>query len=125
MASTQELSVAAVANGLLAACSAAWSLQQQINALSAAWTNLTAANMLNAFNTAPLTTTGGLGTADTTPVTTHPIDTRTAPGSELAISVSSTQLAGMLTGLQGIASVIGGSAVSANGALAQLMALTH
>lgn len=123
--STQENQVATTANSIIQLLAAAYQLQQQINAVSSAWTNLSAATKLNAFPTAPLSSTGGLGTADGSSVTTDPIDTRVAPGTQIVMAVSATQIAGMLTGLQGIASVVGGSAVSANGALAQLIALTH
>ena len=123
MATTQELQVAALANNLISFAAQAISLQQQIDVASAAWTNLSAATKLNAFNTAAGTTTGGLGTADGSPVDTDPIDTRTAPGSELNRAISATNIAGILTGLQGISSVIKGNAVSANGAWPQLAAL--
>lgn len=121
---TQETQVAQVANQIIALTAALSGIQQQINALSASWTNLSAATKLNAFPTAAMTPTGGIGTVDSSPVTTDPINTSIAPGSELSRAISSTSLAGLLTYLQGVASAIGGNAVSANGAATQLVALT-
>lgn len=120
---TQETQVANIANTMLALVSGAYSLQQQINQLSTQWTNLSAANALNAFPTAPLLTTGALGTADVSPNVAHPIDTRTTDGGLINRAVSANNLASMLTLLQGIASVIGGTAVGANGAAPSLVAL--
>jgi hypothetical protein len=121
---TQETQVAALANTIINLASSLYGIQQQITAVSAAWTNLSAANKLNAFPTAALTTTGGIGTADGTPVTTNPINTGTLPGSEISRAISSANIAGLLTYLQGVSSAIGGTAVSANGAATQLVALT-
>jgi len=122
---TLEVQVATLANTLIQLGASAISLQTQINLASSAWTNLGAANLLNAFNTAGATSTGGLGTADGSPNTAHPIDTRTAPGSELIQAISANNIASLLTALQGISSCIGGSAVSANGATVSILALTH
>lgn len=116
--------VANVANQLIALASGLYSIQQQINAASAAWTNLGAAVKLNAFPTAAVTTTGGIGTVDGAPVVTNPINVNVLPGSEINRAISSTSLAGLLTYLQGMSTAIGGGAVSANGAAAQLVALT-
>jgi hypothetical protein len=121
---TQETQVAAVANSLISLASGLYSIQQQINQVSSAWTNLSAANKLNAFPTAPLTTTGGIGTPDGTPVVSNPINTGVLPGTEINRAISANDLASLLTYLQGISSAIGGSAVSANGAAAQLVAKT-
>lgn len=121
---TQETQVAAVANSLISLASGLYSIQQQINQVSSAWTNLSAATKLNAFPTAALTTTGGIGTADGSPVVANPINTGVLPGSEINRAISANDLASLLTYLQGISSAIGGSAVSANGAAAQLVAKT-
>jgi hypothetical protein len=123
--STQQDQVAAVANNLISLLAQADSLRNAINAASGDWTNLTVATRINAFPTAPLNSTGGLGTPDGTPVVANPIDTRVAPGTLLTKAVSPNNIAGMLTGLQGIAAAVNGQAVSANGALAQLIALTR
>lgn len=123
--STQQDQVVGVANTLLNLASQLWSIQQQINAASAAWTNLGVAAKVNAFPTAPLTPTGGPGTADSSPVVANPIDTRVAPGSALSVAISPNNLASLLTFLQGISTAIGGGAVSTNGAAVQLVALTH
>lgn len=122
---TQETQVAGLANQIINLTSALDGVRLQINALSSEWTNISAATKLNAFPTAPLTTTGGIGgTPDGTPVTTNPINTGVAPGSLVTRAISASNIAGLLTYLQGVASAIGGSAVSANGAAAQQIALT-
>lgn len=121
---TQETQVDSIANTIINLTSAVDGIRQQINAVSAAYTNLSAATKLNNFPTAPLTTTGGLGTADASPVVTNPIDTRTVIGGGISRAVSANNLAGMMTGLQGIATVINGGSVAANGAWQQLVALT-
>lgn len=123
--STQQDQVVNNANTLLNLASQAWSLKQQIDVASAAWTNLGVASKVNAFPTAPATSTGGLGTADGSPVVANPIDTRVAPGSALSVAISPNNLASLLTFLQGLSTAIGGGAVSANGAAVQLVALTH
>lgn len=123
--STQQDQAVGVANQLLNLTSQLWSIQQQINNASAAWTNLGVAAKVNAFPTAPLTTTGGLGTADVTPTVANPIDTRVSPGSLLSVAISPNNLASILTYLQGISTAIGGGAVSINGAAVQLVALAH
>lgn len=121
---TQETQVANVANQLIALASGLYSIQQQINAASTAWTALGAATKLNAFPTAAITTTGGLGTADGSAVTTNPINTGVSPGSQINRAISSNNLAGLLTYLQGISTAIGGGSIATNGAAAQLVALT-
>lgn len=120
---TQETQVANIANTMLALVSGAYSLQQQINQLSTQWTNLSAANALNAFPTAPLLTTGALGTADVSSNVAHPIDARTVDGGLINRAVSANNLASMLTLLQGISAAISGTAVGANGAAPSLIAL--
>jgi len=122
---TLEQQVSTLANTLIQLGASAVALKKQIDDSSAAWTNLGAANLLNNFNTAAATSSGGLGTADATPNVTHPIDTRTGSGSQLVQAMSSTQLATLLTSLQGISSVIGGAAVAINGATVPTLALTH
>lgn len=123
--STQQDQVVGVANQLLNLTSQLWSIQQQINNASAAWTNLGVAAKVNTFPTAPLTSTGSLGTADGSPVVANLIDTRVSPGNAVSVAISSNNLASLLTFLQGISTAIGGGAVSANGAATQLVALTH
>lgn len=120
---TQEAQTAGVANGIIACVAQCQGLKLQIDALSTQWTNLSVANMLNAFNTAASTTTGGIGTVDGSPNVAHVINTAVAPGSELSRAISANNIAAMLTFLQGVSSAIGGSAVSANGAAVSLIAL--
>ena len=119
---TQETLTANVANQMIALAGALANMQTQINAASAAWTNLGMAAKLNAFPTAALTTTGGLGAADGSPVNTNPINISIAPGSQLNRAFSANNFATLLTYLQGISAAIGGSAVGANGAAVQIVA---
>lgn len=120
---TQETQVAAVANQIINLTSAMSGIQQQISAASSAWTNLSAATKLNAFPTAAVTTTGGIGIVDTAPANGNPINTSVAPGTQISRAISANNIAAMLTFLQGISTAIGGGAVSVNGAATQLVAL--
>lgn len=120
---TQEQKVAAVANLMISATAQLATLNATISTISSAWTNLGAANKLNAFPTAALTTTGGLGAADGSPNVANPINTGVTIGNEIVVAISANSLAGLLTYLQGVQSAMNGSAVSANGAAAQLVAL--
>lgn len=122
---TQETQVAGLANQIIALSAGLYGMQQQINTLSAEWTNLSAGTKINAFPTAALTTTGGLSpTPDGSSNVANPINTSVSPGTLLSRAISPNDLAGLLTFLQGAALVIGGSAVSANGAAVQLIAKT-
>lgn len=125
MAITPETQTANTANQIIALSSACVGLATQINTVSAAWTNGTVATKLNAFPTAPLLTTGALDVADGTPNTAHPIDVRMSPGSDISRAISANDIASLLTVLQGVANVIGGMAVSLNGAAVQLLAKTQ
>lgn len=97
--------------------------KQRLDALSAQWTNLSVANKVNAFATAPLLTTGQLGTADGSPNTANPVDTRVTP--TVMFPISANNFAGIMTYLTGISAAIGGTAVGANGAAPQLLAITQ
>jgi hypothetical protein len=124
--STPQEQVATVANTIISLLAQADALRMSINAASTDWTNMGVANRINAFPTAPLTSTGALGTPDASPVNANPIDTRITPGSLLNKTISAQNIASMLTGLQGIAAVVNGQAVpGANAGLAQLIALTR
>lgn len=120
---TQQTQVANVVNNMISLTQQLYAIQSQIGQVSAAWTNLSAANKLNAFPTAPLTSTGDLGTTDVTSVTSNPIDTRAGSGALLARAISANNLASLLTYLQGVQNAINGTAVSLNGAAPQLVAL--
>ena len=124
MAITPETQAADVANRIIGVAAQLNGIAQQIAAISAQWTNGTVATKLNAFPTAPLLTTGALGTADGSPNTANPIDTRTTDGALINRAISATTLAGLLTYLQGIGTAIGGGAISANGASVQQVAQT-
>ena len=58
MATTAELQVAALINNMIALAGQSVALQRAIDVVSSQWTNLAAANKVNAFNTAASTTTG-------------------------------------------------------------------
>jgi hypothetical protein len=120
---TQETQVANVANTIIMLAAQANALATQIVAVSTQWANLSVANKLDNFPTAAVLATGALGTADTLPVTTNPIDVRVSPGSDIVRAISASDIASVLTGLEGVQSAIGGGAVAANGALVQLFAL--
>lgn len=122
MSTTRETQAAGVANLILQLVAQAQSLKLSIDQASATWTNLSVANMINAFPSAPTLTTGALGTADGTPNVANVIDTRTVDGALLLRAISANDIASMLTFLQGVSSCIGGSAVSANGAAVSLIA---
>jgi len=119
---TQQTQAANVANTLLSLLAQAASLQAQIDAMSTQWTNLGVANMINAFPTATVFTTGGLNAADGTPNVAHVIDTRTTDGALINRAISANDIASVLTSLQGISNVVKGQAVSANGATVSLVA---
>ena len=120
---TQQDQAIAVANSLISLVGQATSLAAQIAAATSAWTNLSAATKLNALSTAAALTTGGLGTADGSPVTSDPVDTRVSGQGGLSRAMSANNIASLVTYLQGVQSDIGGSADSANGAAVQLQAL--
>lgn len=119
----QEAQAADIANSIIQITATLYGMSQQINQLNAQWTNLSVANKLNAFPTAPLLATGAIGTADGTPVVTNPINTGVAPGSLVHRPISPSNFASLLTYINGVSAAISGSAVSANGAAAQLTAL--
>lgn len=120
---TQEQRVSALAMQMVNTTSQLYAIGQTIGQMSTLWTNLSAANKLNAFPTAALSTTGGIGTPDGSPNPANPININASPGSELTLAISANNLASLLTYLQGVQSAIGGSSVSVNGAAAQLVAL--
>lgn len=120
---TQEIQAANLANTMIALVAELQQIATAVTSCSNQWTNLSAANLLNAFPTAPLSSTGGIGSADGSPNTAHPINVTVSPGSEINRAISANNLASMLTYLQGVQSAINGSAVSANGAALQLLAL--
>lgn len=122
MATTRQTQAADVANGIIGLVAQAQNLKASIDALSSRWTNLSVANMVNAFPTAPTLTNGALGTADVTPNVVNVIDVRTVDGALIGRAISANDIASMLTFLQGLSTCIGGGAVSANGAAASLTA---
>lgn len=121
--STQQDQTIAVANQLFTLANNLSGIASQIAVVSSTWSNLSAANKLNAMATAAAATTGGLGSADGSSVVTNPIDTRVSGQASLSKAISANNISSILTFLQGVQSAINGSAVSANGAAPQLLAL--
>lgn len=114
-----------VVNRIIALTAQLHDIKRQVDDAAGQWTNISAANNLANFPTAPLLTTGELGTADVAPNVAHVVDTRVAgTGALISRAVSANDVAGMLGVLQGISTAIGGGAVSANGAAVQLIAKT-
>lgn len=122
MSVTLETQVAGIMNTVLGLVAQASDLKVAIDRLSATWSSLGGGTAANAFPTAASTTTGGLGTADATPVSTHVIDTRVAPGTLVNRAVSPSDLGAMLTYLQGLSSAINGTAIAANATAPNLLA---
>lgn len=84
----------------------------EIQAINA---NTPLGNLWNALNTTALAGDGSLGTADATPVTTHPVDPRVYPALNRG-QVSATQLASGLALVLAFDQLMAGTAVSSNGA---------
>ena len=80
------------------------------------------AGILSAFPTAPLSADGSLGTPDATPDTSHPIDTRTPAGELLSRAFTANDAVALLNALGGVANVIRGQALTANGQTPTLIA---
>jgi hypothetical protein len=108
---TQQGQTIANANTIIGLTQSLQALYLQIRAASEAWTDDATANQLNALPTAPYKTDGSLGTADTTPNTANPIDTRII--TTLSRTVSANSVASMLTILQNVKTYVEGGAVAA------------
>lgn len=121
--STQQDQAIAVANQLVTLVNQLTGIATQISTASATWTNLSAANKINALSTAAALPTGGLGSADVSPTVTNPVDTRVSGQGNLSKAMSANNIAALVTYLTGVQSAINGSAVGANGTAVQLQAL--
>jgi hypothetical protein len=117
---TQATQTIVTVNSILSLASTLNGIALQIAGISSLWTNLSMANKVNAMPTTGLTVIGDLGAPDQTPNVANPIDTRTLP--TITHALSANDIAGLLTWLQGVQTVINGGSVSANGAAAQLIA---
>lgn len=96
-------------------------LYGQITAASNAWNDDGSLAVINALATCALNVDGSLGTADGTPVTTHPIDTRVPANTALSRAVSASNIASCLTQLNNVASFINGNAVAATPGVRSLL----
>ena len=124
MSTTQENQVAGVINRLVLLGGSAGDLKRQIERAVADYTALGAATKLAAFPTAPLTSTGGLGTADASPNAANPVDTRVSPGNQLDRAISGSDMTALVAYLTALAAGIGGAAVSTNAAATTILART-
>lgn len=119
--STKETQAANAANSIIALLAAAGGLSQQIDALNAQITNTQIATLIAAFPTAAVTSTGGLGTADTNPVAANPVNTGINPGSLLSRAVSLNDLTTGLAALSRLSTAIKGSTVAADATVVPLI----
>jgi hypothetical protein len=87
---TKQASAITAAQSLLAIATTLISMDQQLQSLLAEYTNEGYSAIWAAMTTAPLNADGSLGTADASPVNTHPITVG-------AIDRSQTQLVAMMT----------------------------
>lgn len=93
----------------------------QITAANNAWNDDGSLAIINALATCALNVDGSFGTADGTPVTTHPIDTRVAANQGLSRAVSASNISACLTQLVNISSFINGNAVAATPGVRSLL----
>src|SRR5882762_6472097 len=113
MAATQQSQAIANANAIVSLSQQLLSLYIAITALNNAWGDDGSLTVMQALATAAQNADGSLGTADATPVNTHPIDTRVAANSTLGRAVSANAITSALTQLNNIVSFINGGALAA------------
>lgn len=92
MADTKQTKAIAAANGIIGIAQQLAILRSNINAFVVPYNSEGYSTVWNNLATAALNTDGSLGTADSTPNVSHPIDTRVAANTNLAKAVSATQL---------------------------------
>jgi len=119
---TQETQTANAANQILSLLAGFQSLQVQVDALNTLIASTSVGTLILQFPTAAVTATGGLGAADATPVSTHPINTGVAPGTLVNRAVAPADLASMLTALNRLSSAVKGNAVASD---ATVVGLTY
>jgi len=111
MAVTPQTQAIQNKNSIEQLCARLLQLTYDIQTVNSAYIDDASGNTLNAMATAPLNTDGTLGTADSTPNSTHAIDTRIYTAVQRATSAFSTVQA--LTVLNNIPLYVNGSSVSA------------
>lgn len=116
---TEQSQAIGVANGIIAAAQQLQAFYTSMTTLNQQWTDDAVANTLNALATAAQNTDGSLGTADTTPNTAHPIDTRVV--TTLSRAISANEIASLLTIMQNVLTYVNGSAVSATSGVRALL----
>lgn len=123
MAATLNTQTVALANQVMALMQQLGTLQGQIAAAVEQWTQINAATQLAGMATCALNADGTLGAADTSPSTAngHVIDTRLTTGLARAESAYSIGLAENL--LASVNTLLGGSAVAAQSAFPNILAM--
>lgn len=114
MADTKQSKAIAAANNALAIAQQLSNIRNAINILLTENTNNGYTTTWSSFATAPFNADGSLGTADSTPNTAHPIDTRVTGLAGLANAVSETQLANLVLAFQQLQNFFGNTAVTTN-----------
>lgn len=109
------------ANNIVALAQQLLNLYIQITAVSNAWNDDGSLAIIDVLATCAQNPDGSLGTADGTPVTTHPIDTRVAANVALSRAVSASNISACLTQLNNVASFINGNAVAATPGVRSLL----
>jgi hypothetical protein len=107
----QQSQAIQVANQLISLSNSLMQIYEALVVLDAAWTDNSLATVINALGTVLLNADGSTGTADVSPVTTHPIDPTKYP--TLTRTLSATQITQLKTVLDNIVTYVNGSAVSA------------
>lgn len=113
-ADTKQTKAVAAANFALSVGQQLANIRDAINTFLVKNTNEGYTTTWSSFATCAQNADGSLGTADSTPNTAHPIDTRTAGLTGLANSVSETQLANVILTFQQLQNFFNGTAVTAN-----------
>lgn len=100
-------------NNLISAAQTIIAVYNNQSALDQYWTDNNIANTLAALGTVALNADGTMGTADGTPVETHPLNPATYPS--LGRTLTPTQINQIKTILDAVVSLVNGNAVSAQG----------
>lgn len=119
MAATVQSQAIQNANTIMSLAAQLLALSSAITQVGNAWTDDSSANTLNAMATVALNTDGSQGTADGSPNNAHPLSLTLFP--TLTRSISSNQIASMLTVLQTIPTLVGGSAVGAQAGMRAIL----
>lgn len=114
MADTKQTKAIAAANGIIGIAQQLSSLRSTINAFVAPYNSEGYSTVWNNLATAALNADGSLGTADASPNTSHPIDTRVAANQGLLKAVSATQLVNAVAMIEQLQNFFGNLAVTQN-----------